>query len=127
MAHEEVQAHGKDAQNQGLRQEADIIAGQHPDHDGQANHAESQPDPREDTAHGQALPNKPRGRSARIMAMGAKMVNMASSGSRARPKVSRSPTTRLPRKAPRILPSPPISTTTRPSNKTSKPAPASAP
>src|SRR5437879_2388984 len=120
MAHEEVQAHGKDAQNQGLCQQADVIAGQEPDAEGQANHAEGQPDPRQDTAHGHALPNKPRGRSARIMAMGAKMVNMANSGSRARPKVSRSPTTRLPTKAPRMLPRPPLLTTTRASSNTSK-------
>src|SRR5215831_21321965 len=123
MAHQEVQAHGKDAQNQGLRQQADIIGGQRPDDEGQANDAESQPNPRQDTTHPHALPNKPRGRSARMIAMGAKMVNMASSGKSARPKVSRSPTTRLPTKAPRMLPRPPIITTTRTSSNTSKSAP----
>src|SRR5215813_5605391 len=123
MAYEEVQAHGKDAQDQGLRQQADVIARQHADAESQAEHTESQSDPKQDTAHGHALPNKPRGRSARIMAMGAKMVNMASSGNSARPKVSRRPTTRLPTKAPRILPRPPIITTTRASNNTSKSAP----
>src|SRR5215470_10470672 len=123
MAHQEVQTHGKDAQNQGLRQQANVIGRQEPDDEGQADHAESQSDPRQDAIHPHALPNKPCGRSARMMAMGAKIVNMASSGNSARPKVSRSPTTRLPTKAPRMLPRPPIITTTRASNNTSKSAP----
>ena len=107
MAHQEVQAHGKDPQNQGLRQQADVITGQEPDDDGQAEHAASPTPGKTRRILALALPNKPRGRSARIMAMGAKMVNMASSGNSARPKVSRSPTTRLPTKAPRMLPEAP--------------------
>src|SRR2546426_7605957 len=125
VAQQEVEAHGEDPQDQGFGQQAGVVGGQQPDDDSQDDQAQGQPNPGHEVsaARRQVLPNKPRGRRARMMAMGAKMVNMASSGTRALPKVSMRPTTRLPTNAPPMLPRPPMITTTRASSRTSKSAP----
>src|SRR2546428_11725212 len=87
LAQEEVQAHREDPENQGLRHQSGVGRGYQPADDGQDDHAEDQPEPEHDApaAPPPTLSHTSRSPSASIMAIGAKMVELASSGNRAHP------------------------------------------
>src|SRR4029450_9130912 len=120
VAEREVQAHREDGEDQHLGEEVHLIARGGERQQGERRH-------RRDAPRDHRAPKMPVGRTARIRAMGAKIVNMASSGKRALPKVSSRPTSSAPTKAPLRLPSPPMMTTTKATSRISKSEPGDPP
>src|SRR6266446_6039152 len=121
IAEQEIQAHGEERQDQHARREAQVIAAEA---ERQREKDDEDRDPGKNPgAAAHSRPNNPVGRMARIAAIGTKMVNIASSGKNALPKLSSSPTSKPPTSAPFRLPRPPTITTTNASSSTSKSAP----
>src|SRR2546426_2506464 len=100
-----------------LGQQAELI-GREPPRQRDQEHGRDQ---REPASH--RAPKSPVGRSARMMAIGAKIVNIARPGNRTLPNVSSRPTSKPPNSAPLRLPRPPMMTTTKASSRISKSAP----
>src|SRR5439155_10545271 len=118
IAEDQVQAHREDREDQHLGEQPELVRRERERQDDEDERARDDGDrPR----HGE--PKRPVGRTARMIAIGAKIVNIASSGKSAVPKLSSSPTTSPPKSAPFRLPSPPMMTTTNASSKISKSAP----
>src|SRR5262249_7439207 len=121
---QEVEAHREDRRDQRLCEQRQRIGRQQRRH--RADDHERDGGERHVAFH-QARPKSPVGLSAKMRAIGANSVKYESSGNSALPKLSSSPTSRLPIMAPGRLPRPPTMTTTNAYGSTSKSAPGQTP
>src|SRR5262249_58186235 len=117
VAENQVEAHREHREDEDLRQQPELVGRERPRQRDQEHGA----DHREPAGH--RAPNNPVGLSARMMAIGAKIVNIARPGKRTLPNVSSRPTSRPPNSAPLRLPRPPMMTTTKARSRISKSAP----
>src|SRR5690606_4508923 len=125
--HQQIKAHREHGEDQHLGREAEIVGlecvRERKEHEGErcdreadeeaAPEAAPRREARSAEATGHCRPNRPVGRTTRMMAIGANTVNNANSGKNALPKLSSNPITRAPTSAPRRLPSPPTITTAK--------------
>src|SRR2546422_11380137 len=120
VAEEQVEAHREDAEDEHLHEQTELIRGED---GGQRDEDRERRCPSNRDARLHRTPNRPVGRMARMIAIGANTGKRASSGKSALPKLSRSPTSNPPTKAPLRLPRPPMMTTTSAISRISKSAP----
>src|SRR5262249_47737365 len=111
-AEQHVEAHREDRHDHGLGQQGERIRRQPRSYRRSHRGDDRDTDQHAGTATDHARPKRPVGLSARMSAIGANSVKYESSGKSALPKLSSSPTRRLPTIAPGKLPSPPTITTT---------------